>query len=61
MMFIFFFILGYIDQLPLNNTPEVFGLHSNAEIGYYTKSARDMWEQLIELQPQTSNQNPRMN
>lgn len=41
-------------MLPLNNTPEVFGLHSNAEIGYYTKSARDMWEQLIELQPQTS-------
>lgn len=38
----------------MNNTPEVFGLHSNAEIGYYTKSARDMWMQLIELQPQTS-------
>jgi hypothetical protein len=39
--------------LPLTNTPEVFGLHPNAEIGYYTKSARDMWEQLIELQPQS--------
>lgn len=31
----------------------MFGLHPNAEIGYYTKSARDMWEQLIELQPQS--------
>jgi len=29
-------------------------LHPNAEIGYYTKAARDMWEQLIELQPQSS-------
>jgi dynein heavy chain, axonemal len=43
----------YIESLPLTNTPEVFGLHPNAEIGYYTKSTRDMWEQLIELQPQS--------
>ncbi|CAF1153283.1 unnamed protein product [Adineta ricciae] len=46
--------LEYIESLPLTNTPEVFGLHPNAEIGYYTKSARDMWEQLIELQPQSA-------
>lgn len=26
-----------IDSLPLSNTPGVFGLHSNAEIGYYTQ------------------------
>lgn len=50
---IFFSLIEYIDDLPLTNTPEVFGLHPNAEIGYYTKSARDMWEQLIELQPQS--------
>ena len=37
------------------NTPEVFGLHPNAEIGYYTQAARDMWTHLIELQPQTGN------
>ncbi|XP_055461995.1 dynein axonemal heavy chain 10 [Psammomys obesus] len=42
-----------IEALPLANTPEVFGLHSNAEIGYYTKAARDMWHHLLELQPQT--------
>jgi hypothetical protein len=48
--------LEYIDGLPLTNTPEVFGLNPNAEIGYYTKSARDMWDQLVELQPQTSRQ-----
>ncbi|KAI4888942.1 hypothetical protein NFI96_027441 [Prochilodus magdalenae] len=44
---------GEIESLPLANTPEVFGLHPNAEIGYYTQAARDMWTHLIELQPQT--------
>lgn len=43
----------YIDSLPLANTPEVFGLHPNAEIGYYTNAAKEMWSHLIELQPQT--------
>ncbi|XP_036352277.2 dynein axonemal heavy chain 10 [Ochotona princeps] len=42
-----------IEALPLANTPEVFGLHPNAEIGYYTQAARDMWGHLLELQPQT--------
>uniref|UniRef100_A0A182TQL6 AAA+ ATPase domain-containing protein n=1 Tax=Anopheles melas TaxID=34690 RepID=A0A182TQL6_9DIPT len=42
-----------IDKLPLNNTPEVFGLHSNAEIGYYTTAVRETWAHLIDLQPQT--------
>lgn len=39
--------------MPHANTPEVFGLHPNAEIGYYTAAARDMWSHLVELQPQT--------
>ncbi|XP_074525804.1 dynein axonemal heavy chain 10 [Halichoeres trimaculatus] len=42
-----------IENLPLANTPEVMGLHSNAEIGYYTQAAKDMWTHLIDLQPQT--------
>ena len=42
-----------IENLPLANTPEIFGLHSNAEISYYTLAAKDMWKQLVELQPQT--------
>ncbi|XP_072908128.1 dynein axonemal heavy chain 10 [Hemitrygon akajei] len=42
-----------IESLPLANTPEVFGLHPNAEIGYYTHAARSMWGHLIDLQPQT--------
>lgn len=42
-----------VDRLPLENGPNVFGLHANAEIGYYTKAVRDMWGHLVELQPQT--------
>uniref|UniRef100_A0A2C9JWZ0 AAA+ ATPase domain-containing protein n=1 Tax=Biomphalaria glabrata TaxID=6526 RepID=A0A2C9JWZ0_BIOGL len=45
--------VDYIESLPLANTPEVFGLHPNAEIGYYTQAARDMWTHLVDLQPQT--------
>lgn len=41
------------DSLPLANTPEVFGLHLNAEINYYSQAAWGMWNHLIELQPQT--------
>ena len=44
---------NYIETLPISNTPEVFGLHLNAEIGYYTQQAKDIWSQLIEMQPQT--------
>ena len=38
-----------IETLLLANTPEVFGLHSNAKIGYFTHAAKDMWSQLIKL------------
>ena len=36
------------------NTPEVFGLHANAEINYFTRATKDMWSLLVELQPQTT-------
>ena len=42
-----------IESLPLVNGPDVFGLHPNAEIGYFTRAAKDMWSQLVELQPQS--------
>ncbi|XP_041853005.1 dynein heavy chain 10, axonemal [Melanotaenia boesemani] len=42
-----------IENMPLANTPEVLGLHSNAEIGYFTQAAKEMWAHLIDLQPQT--------
>lgn len=43
-----------IDGLPLTNAPDVFGLHPDAEIGYLTSAVKDIWSQLISLQPRTS-------
>uniref|UniRef100_A0A3B3TNK4 Dynein axonemal heavy chain 10 n=1 Tax=Poecilia latipinna TaxID=48699 RepID=A0A3B3TNK4_9TELE len=42
-----------IENMPLANTPEVMGLHSNAEIGYYTLAVKELWSHLIDLQPQS--------
>jgi dynein heavy chain len=46
--------INYIDVLPLTNAPDVFGLHPDAEIGYLTNAVKDMWSQLVSLQPRTS-------
>ena len=37
----------YIESLPLVNTPEVFGLNPNAEIGYFTKAAKNIWHHMV--------------
>jgi dynein heavy chain len=44
-----------IDSLPLSNSPQVLGLHSNAEIGYYTASTQYLWKCVIDLQPRVVN------
>lgn len=43
--------VNMVENLPLMNSPAVFGLHPNAEIGYYTNATKDMWKSLIDLQP----------
>ena len=40
----------FILSLPHYDTPEVFGLHPNAEIGYFNFSAKEMWTNLLEMQ-----------
>ena len=42
-----------VETLPLVNGPAVFGLHPNAEIGYYTDATKQMWTDLLALQPRT--------
>ena len=42
-----------IDSLPIVQSPEVFGLNPNADISYYTSVTKQMWRDLIELQPRT--------
>ena len=43
-----------VEALPLTNSPAVFGLHPNAEIGYFANAVKSMWVDLISLQPRTS-------
>ena len=40
-----------ISELPMAQTPEVFGLHANADISYYTNATRQIWRDLVALQP----------
>lgn len=40
-----------IEALPLVNSPAVVGLHPNAEIGYSTNATKNLWKDLICLQP----------
>ncbi len=40
-----------IESLPLVTSPEVFGLHPNAEISYMTESTRELWGGLVSMQP----------
>lgn len=42
-------MLNYISGLPLINSPDVFGLNPNAEITYFTNSAKKMWDNIIAM------------
>ena len=40
---------GAIVALPIINSPEVFGLHSNAEIRYFTNATKGLWFNLLSM------------
>jgi hypothetical protein len=40
-----------IETLPLASTPQVFGLHPNAEIRYNSDAVKELWKNLVDLQP----------
>lgn len=46
--------MEYIDSLPLNAGPEVFGMHPNANITCDRSETYDMFEVLLSLQPRTA-------
>ena len=46
--------LDSIQELPLYTPPTVFGLHTNAELSYYSNASRSLWRNMIELQPRTA-------
>ena len=39
-----------IDKIPLFTNPAVFGLHSNAEIQYFSNSVKELWENTLLMQ-----------
>jgi len=43
-----------VESLPLVNSPDLLGLHLNSEIGFLTNNAKEMWTNLIALQPRAS-------
>ncbi|XP_044012175.1 dynein axonemal heavy chain 8-like [Aphidius gifuensis] len=43
--------MEYINNLPAANTPEVFGLHSNADITYQINTAKGILDIILNVQP----------
>ncbi|KAK7114139.1 dynein axonemal heavy chain 5-like isoform X2 [Littorina saxatilis] len=41
----------YINSLPSADTPEVFGLHANADITYQSKTAKSILDTILNIQP----------
>jgi dynein heavy chain len=39
-----------IDKIPLFTSPGVFGLHSNAEIQYFSNSVKELWLNMLLMQ-----------
>lgn len=39
-----------ISEIPIINSPSVFGLHPNAEITYFTTAAKNLWDNLLNMQ-----------
>uniref|UniRef100_A0A1X7TEP3 Uncharacterized protein n=1 Tax=Amphimedon queenslandica TaxID=400682 RepID=A0A1X7TEP3_AMPQE len=46
--------ISYIDSLPMVITPEVFGMHPNADITYQSSTAKSCLDTIMEIQPKDS-------
>lgn len=46
--------MEYIKSLPINDTPEIFGLHDNANITFALNETFAVLGSLVKLQPKAS-------
>ena len=46
--------MTYIRALPINDTPEMFGLHDNANITFALNETSSLLEGFLKLQPKTT-------
>lgn len=46
--------LSYVDNLPIRDEPEVFGMHENANINYQSQESNRMMETILSIQPRVS-------
>ena len=46
--------MAYIKSLPINDTPEIFALHSNANITFAQNETFALLNGLVKLQPKSS-------
>lgn len=47
-------VRDYISSLPLEDDPEIYGLHRNANITFQQKNVREFFETLLSMQPRSS-------
>lgn len=46
--------LHYIRGLPINDTPEIFGLHDNANITFAQNETESLLHGILQMQPRSS-------
>lgn len=46
--------MEFVKSLPINDTPEIFGLHDNANITFAQNETFALLSNLVKLQPKTS-------
>lgn len=57
MQYIYFFVQGYLTYfrgLPINDSPEIFGLHDNANISFAQNETFALLGTLVKLQPRVA-------